>query len=105
MQEAIHYPNLKTVLMVEDILKEAELCLSREEIKRRLPKKIMHQTLNVILKYLEDSNKILDGHKGILWIYNPSPKLKRLIEEGTEWKKGESWEEFLEKIALQKNKQ
>ncbi len=80
--EIIHYPNLKTVLMVEDVLKKANDLLSREELKAKLPNKIMHQTLNVILKYLEDSGKILDGRKGILWIYNSSPKLDKAIKEG-----------------------
>ena len=82
--EVIHYPNLKTVLMVEDVLKKSNNLMSREELKKKLPNKIMHQTLNVILKYLEDSGKILDGKKGILWIYNPSPKLDKAINEGVE---------------------
>lgn len=82
--KVIHYPNLKTVLMVEDILKKANTLMSREAIKRELPTKIMHQTLNVILKYLEDSGKILDGRKGILWIYNSSSKLDKAIQEGVE---------------------
>jgi len=82
--EVIHYPNLKTVLVVEDVLKKANNLMSREGLKKKLPTKIMHQTLNVILKYLEDSGKILDGRKGILWIYNPSPKLDKAIKEGVE---------------------
>jgi len=44
----------------------------------------MHQTLNVILEYLEDSGKILDGRKGILWIFNPSSKLGKAIRGGIE---------------------
>ncbi len=80
----IHYPSLRTVLMIEEVLKKAEIAIDREEIKRRLPVKIMHQTLNVILKYLEDKGLIFDGHKGVLWVYNPSSKLKRAIERGTE---------------------
>ena len=28
--------------------------------------------------------KIIDGRKGILWIYNPSTKLDRAIKEGVE---------------------
>jgi len=80
----IHYPNLKTVLMVEDALKRAKNLLTREQLKKKLQTQIMHQTLNVILNYLEDSGKILDGRKGILWIYNPSPKLDRAIKEGVE---------------------
>ncbi|MFH1591352.1 MAG: hypothetical protein ABIC95_05500 [archaeon] len=82
--EIIHYPNLKTVLMVEQVLKEANELMSREQLKKKLPTKVMHQTLNVILNYLEDSGKILDGRKGILWIYNPSPKLDKAIKEGVE---------------------
>ncbi|MDP2906457.1 MAG: hypothetical protein Q8O03_00805 [Nanoarchaeota archaeon] len=82
--KVIHYPSLKTVLMVEETLKKANKLLTREGLKKKLPKKIMHQTLNVILEYLKDSGKILDGRKGILWIYNPSSKLDRAIKEGVE---------------------
>ncbi len=83
-QEILHYPNLKTVLMVEKVLKEAELALTREELKKRLPTQIMHQTLNVVLEYLEERGLIIDGHKGILWAYNDSPKLRHAIARGTE---------------------
>lgn len=84
MDQIIHYPNLKTMLMIERVLKDSETILSREELKRRLPKQIMHQTLNIILDYFENRGMIIDGHKGILWIYNPSPKLKIAIEKGRE---------------------
>ncbi|MCX6741795.1 MAG: hypothetical protein NTX24_01300 [Candidatus Pacearchaeota archaeon] len=84
MENIIHYPSLKTILMIEKVLKNAETMIDREELKRRLPVKIMHQTLNLILAYLEDKNMIIDSHKGILWIYNPSPKLKKAIEKGKE---------------------
>ena len=80
----IHYPTLKTILIVEKILKETETVITREELKRRLPTKIMHQTLNLILNYLEERGMIVDSHKGILWIYNPSPKLRKAIESGRE---------------------
>lgn len=80
----IHYPTLKTVLSVEGVLKKAGGPLTREELKERLPTEIMHQTLNVILEYLEESGKIIDGRKGILWIYNPTPKLERAMREGIE---------------------
>lgn len=82
--EIIHYPTLKTMLMVERILKEADTLIDREELKRRLPAKIMHQTLNLIIGYLEEKGLIVDSHKGILWIYNPNPKLKKAIENGIE---------------------
>ncbi|MBI2664798.1 hypothetical protein HYX10_05670 [Candidatus Woesearchaeota archaeon] len=82
--QVMHYPNLKTVLMVEDALKKSDRLLTREELKSKLKRKVMHQTLNVILNYLEDSGKILDGRKGILWVYNTSKKLDKLSREGVE---------------------
>lgn len=82
--KVIHYPNLKTVLAVERILKEAELTISREEIKRRLPVSIMHQTLNVILRYFSERGMTLEGDKGVLWIYNPDPKLNKAIKKSRE---------------------
>tara|TARA_Y100000310_G_C20397191_1_gene675637 strand:+ start:122 stop:385 length:264 start_codon:yes stop_codon:yes gene_type:complete len=80
--EVVHYPTLKTVLMVENTLKKTNKLLTREALKKKLPTKVMHQTLNVILEYLENSGKILDGRKGILWIYNPSKKLDKAVAEG-----------------------
>lgn len=84
MKGIIHYPSLRTILMIEKVLKDADTMIDREELKRRLPVKIMHQTLNLILLYLEEKGMIIDSHKGILWIYNPSPKLKRAIEKAKE---------------------
>ncbi|MBU3907425.1 MAG: hypothetical protein KKA64_04215, partial [Nanoarchaeota archaeon] len=75
--QIIHYPSLRTVLMVEKVLQNADTTIDREEIKRRLPTKIMHQTLNLTLKYLEEKGLIVDGHKGVLWVYNPSKKLRK----------------------------
>jgi hypothetical protein len=79
-----HYPNLSTVLMVEDTLKESGELLSLAELKRRLPRKVMHQTLLQILDYLQVSGKILIGTKGILWVFAPRKELDELIQKGTE---------------------
>ena len=81
MQKVLHFPNLKTVLQVEKILQEADTVISKNELKRRLPTQIMHQTLNLVLEYLEDSGKIITGSKGITWIQNDNPKLKKLLEK------------------------
>ena len=83
-KKIIHYPSLRTMLMVEKVLRKADMTIDREELKRRLPSMIMHQTLNVILNYLEERGMIIDSHKGILWIYNPSPKLRKAIENARE---------------------
>ena len=79
-----HSPNLGTVLMVEDILKEAKEVVSLAELKRMLPRKVMHQTLLQILDYLQLSGKIIIGTKGILWVFTPRKELDGLIRKGTE---------------------
>ena len=79
-----HSPNLNTVLMVEDVLKRAEEVITLAELKRRLPKKVMHQTLVKIIDYLQMSGKIILGTKGILWIFTERKELDDLIKRGTE---------------------
>jgi hypothetical protein len=75
----MHYPTLKTILMVEAFLKKHEGDLmSRNQILRGLPKKVDRQTLNTILTYLECSGKILDGYKGILWAYTPREEMEQM---------------------------
>ncbi|MBU0665791.1 MAG: hypothetical protein KKB65_05170 [Nanoarchaeota archaeon] len=69
MQQILHYPRLDTILKVESIIKNTKELLSKNEIDRRLSKQIMRPTLNVILKYLEDSGKIAVLKEGIVWIY------------------------------------
>ena len=76
------YPNLSTVMMVEDFLKmHRDKPMKISDMKKNLPKQIMHQTLNLILEYLENSGKIYIGPKGITWIYNDNPKFKKLLEK------------------------
>ena len=83
-EKAIHSPTLNTVLMVEDTLKGSGELLTIAELKRKLPKQVMHQTLIQILDYLQLSGKILIGTKGILWIYTERKELNNLIKSGTE---------------------
>ncbi|MBN2052371.1 hypothetical protein JW756_02610 [Candidatus Woesearchaeota archaeon] len=79
-----HSPNLKTILMVEDVLKDnADRILKPAELKRMLPKKVNHNTLMNIVDYLDRSNKIAFNSRGMLWIVNDSPKLRKAIAEGT----------------------
>ncbi len=79
-----HSPTLNTVLMVEETLKKSGGLLTLAELKRRLPKQVMHQTLIQILDYLQMSGKILIGTKGILWIFTERKELNELIKKGTE---------------------
>jgi len=79
-----HSPTLRTVLMVEDTLKNAEGPLRLPGLKSALPKKVMHNTLLEILDYLQLSGKIVIGTKGILWVYTPRAELEKLAEGGIE---------------------
>ncbi len=84
-QKPEHWPTLNTVIMVEKILRNMdESVITIAELKRKLPRQVNHNTLTVILKYLEESNKILVTIEGITWIHNPNPNLKRAIAEGLE---------------------
>lgn len=83
--QVLHYPRLDTILNVENVIKKAEEPLSKNEIDRRLPKKVMRPTLNLILHYLEECGKIAVLKEGIIWIYKEDinsklrAKLKKAI--------------------------
>jgi cobalamin-dependent methionine synthase I len=82
--QLMHSPRLATVLMVEDTLKQAKETIKVAELKRRLPKQVMHSTLIQILDYLQDSGKILIATKGVVWIYRPPAELEKLKMGGLE---------------------
>ncbi|MFH1107413.1 MAG: hypothetical protein V1787_05975 [Candidatus Micrarchaeota archaeon] len=81
----LHAPNLKTVIMVEQVLagmKKSVVTVA--ELKKMLPKQVNHYTLRVILEYLEASNKIAVSLRGISWIANDNANLKKAIAKGLE---------------------
>jgi hypothetical protein len=85
IEKQVHWPTLNTVIMVEDTLKKMnESIISIAELKRNLPRQVNHITLMVILEYLEKSNKIAVTLKGITWIENNNPNLKKAILNGME---------------------
>jgi len=78
-----HWPTLNTVMMVEDSLKNMnESLFSVADIKRNLPRQVNHNTLMLILRYLEKSNKIAVSLRGISWIENNNEHLKTALEKG-----------------------
>ena len=80
-----HSPTLNTVLMVEETLKNMdESVITIAKLKKILPKQVNHNTLKIILLYLEYSNKIVVTLNGITWIHNTNPKLRKAISEGLE---------------------
>lgn len=84
VQRIEHSPTLNTVLMVEQVLKNAKEIISIAEIKRRLPKKVMHNTLMQILDYLQFSGKIIIGTKGALWVFAERREIEAFIKKGLE---------------------
>ncbi len=76
-------PTLNTVIMVEDVIKDAKnSIITIAEIKKNLPKQVNHNTLMVILEYLETSGKIIVTLKGITWVHNTNTNLRKAIIEG-----------------------
>ncbi|MHB1830593.1 MAG: hypothetical protein ACYCO0_04335 [Candidatus Micrarchaeaceae archaeon] len=79
-----HSPTLNTVLMVEQTLRDSKEVIKISELKRRLPRKVMHATLLEILNYLQESGKILITTKGVVWTYVPSELMNKLKKGGLE---------------------
>ena len=70
--------------MVEDTLMKADGVMNVAELKRKLPKQVMHQTLVGILDYLAYSGKIVFHEDKVLWTYTDRKELNKLIKKGTE---------------------
>jgi hypothetical protein len=84
-REYEHSPTLNTVIMVENTLDNMnESIISIAQLKKILPKQINHNTLKIILEYLERSNKIDVSMKGITWIHNTNKNLQNAINKGLE---------------------
>lgn len=78
-------PTLNTVIMVEQTIKNSKnSVITIPEIKRALPKQVNHNTLMTILEYLEQTGRIAVTLKGITWIDNTNPNLRKAIKEGRE---------------------
>ncbi len=77
----IHSPTLKTVLMVEEAMREQDGPVSIEQLKRSMPRMVMDQSLRIILAYLENKGSIIIGPKGISWIANDNPKFLKMLKK------------------------
>lgn len=71
MTKKIHYPQLDTILTVEETIQKIDYP-KKTELWKALPKKVMYQTFCMIIDYLEESGKIMIDDDGrIVWIWNP----------------------------------
>ena len=72
LKTTLHQPRLDTVLMIEESIQKYSGEFGRFQLWRKLPKAVMYQTFQVVLDYLEYSNKIAFDKKGkIGWIFSP----------------------------------
>ncbi len=82
MQTVLHSPTLESVLMVEATIQKYSQECGKYQLWKKLPKKMMYQTFQVILDYLEQSGKIMIDNDGcIMWTYNPR-RIQKLIKDG-----------------------
>ncbi len=78
----LHNPTLESVLMVERTIQKYSQELGKYQLWKKLPKKMMYQTFQTILDYLENSGKILIDKDGkVVWTYDPEG-IKKILSEG-----------------------
>lgn len=81
----LHSPTLDTIQMVEEEIRSAKQVVSIAELKRRLPKKVNHNTLKTILVYLQNSGKIEFTPDGVVWVFLPKEELLSILKKGRTW--------------------
>lgn len=65
-------PTLQTVLMVENFIKENNSEFKKTELFEKLPRKMMWSTFQTIMRYLEETCKIIIEKDGVVtYIWNP----------------------------------
>ena len=77
-----HSPTLESVIMVERTIQKYSQECGKYQLWKKLPKKMMYQTFQKIIDYLESSSKIMIDKKGcIIWTYNPEMINKVLSQD------------------------
>ena len=78
----LHSPTLESVFMVEKTIQKFSQECGKYQLWKKLPKKMMYQTFQIILDYLENSGKIMIDKEGIIiWTYNPE-RMRKLLSQG-----------------------
>jgi hypothetical protein len=79
--EVARSPTLQTVLMVEKFIEEHSGEYKKTELFNNLPRKVMWQTFQVIMEYLERSYRIIiekDGVVTYIWNQKFYEKIKNM---------------------------
>jgi len=80
-------PTLQTVLMVEKFIDDTSGEYTKTQLFKNLPKKVMWQTFQVIMEYLESINKIAYDCEGyVVYIWNPELAELYRNRKDLEWK-------------------
>ena len=80
-------PTLQTVLMVEKFIEDNSGEYKKTELFKNLPKKVMWQTFQVIIEYLESDLKIAQDNEGyVVYIWNPEFFNKMKDRPAIKWK-------------------
>lgn len=84
----LHYPQLDTILMVEDFIRENSGEFKKKALWQSLSRKMIYQTFCVIFDYLLESGKIAQDRVGnVVWIWNPELVAKYLARPDLSWRK------------------
>ncbi len=84
--EIARSPTLQTVLMVEKFIKDNSGEYKKTELFNNLPKKVMWQTFQVIMEYLENTLRVVYDKEGyIVYIWNPELYNKYADRKDLEW--------------------
>ncbi len=79
ISQKIPNPTLGTIKMVEETLSKMSEYPTKNKLWRTLPRQVQYPIFKEILKYLEESNKLIVDKDGkIIWIFADNPKLKEL---------------------------
>lgn len=79
-------PTLQTVLMVERFIEDNSGEYKKTDLFKSLPKKVMWQTFQVIMEYLESIHKIVYDKEGyVVYIWNPEFYNKYKDRKDLEW--------------------
>ena len=87
INEIARSPTLQTVLMVEKFIKDNSGEYKKTDLFKNLPKKVMWQTFQVIMEYLENMLRIAYDNEGyVVYIWNPKFAAKYKNRHDLTWK-------------------
>ena len=82
------YPQLPTVLMVKEFIRENSGEYKKKSLWQNLPEKTSYHIFSVIFDYLLETGKIAQDRVGhVVWIWNPELVEKYLAKPHLSWRK------------------